>query len=90
MAFNLLSYLLSRFAFVGTHVVFLYWLVFLLNDPLNFGTNTLDAKTILPQAQCTSIIWDNVYYDLGLFALWWGTHSLFARKVVKVILKLPD
>jgi protein-S-isoprenylcysteine O-methyltransferase Ste14 len=82
--FNFPSFLLSRFAFLGTHVVFLYWLSFLLNDPLNLGTNTLDFKQPAPPGtQCRRLIPENVSHDLMLFALWWGTHSLFARKAYK-------
>jgi len=81
--FNLPSYLLSRFAFLGTHAVFTYWLLFILNDPFNFGVNTLDFKEIKPADQCTPIITQNVIFDLALFALWWGTHSVLARDVYK-------
>jgi len=81
--FNISSFVLSRFAFLGTHVVFLYWLCFLLNDPLNLGVNTLDFKKVKPPGQCTEIIQDNVVHNLLLFALWWGSHSIFARKVWK-------
>ncbi len=86
--FHLPSYLLSRFAFVGTHLVFLYWLNFLLNDPLNLGTNTLDFKPPAPGPTCRSFIWDNFTHDLMLFGLWWGTHSIFARKAFKVLYKI--
>jgi len=83
-----LSWLLSRIAFLATHVVFLYWLNFLLNDPLNLGTNTLDYKEIKEPGKCKPIIQENVTYDLLLFAAWWGTHSLFARKSYKVAMGL--
>jgi len=86
--FNLLSYLLSRFAFLGTHVVLLFWLSFLLNDPFNLGTNTLDFKVTKPPGTCTPYIVDNIKYDLILFAGWWASHSIFARKRVKVALGL--
>jgi len=84
-SFNLISYLLSRIAFVGTHLVFVYWLLFMSNDPLQLGTNTLDfpADKIKPPGVCTKFILDNALYDLVLFSLWWGTHSLFARKFYK-------
>jgi len=83
MAFNLLSYLLSRFAFLGTHVVFFYWFNFLLNDPFNVGTNTLDVRKTKPPGQCTHIIEENVQFDILLFAAWWATHSGMARNVYK-------
>eukprot|EP01113_Clastostelium_recurvatum_P018682 TRINITY_DN219_c0_g1_i1.p1 TRINITY_DN219_c0_g1~~TRINITY_DN219_c0_g1_i1.p1 ORF type:complete len:275 (+),score=34.97 TRINITY_DN219_c0_g1_i1:114-938(+) len=88
--FHALSYVLSRFAFLATHLVFVYWLVFLLNDPFHFGTNTLDypPSLIKPAESCTPLIKENVTHDLGLFALWWGTHSILARKVVKQALGL--
>jgi hypothetical protein len=77
--------LLSRFAFIGTHVVFFYWFNFLLNDPFSVGTNTLDARKVLPEGQCQHFNKENALFDLGLFALWWGTHSTFARKAYKVL-----
>jgi len=86
--FNLPSYLLSRFAFIGTHLVFAYWLNFLLNDPFNLGTNSLDYKVIKPAATCTPIIYDHVKFDLVLFTLWWASHSIPARKVFKQTLGL--
>jgi len=88
--FNTLSYLLSRFAFLGTHLVFVYWLSFLLNDPLNLGTNTLDVKVPQPAATCTPFIQENIVYDLGLFALWWGTHSFLARTFYKKAVGLVE
>jgi hypothetical protein len=45
------SYVLSRVAFVATHVVFAYWLNFILNDPLDLGLVTLDAKPPLLYAR---------------------------------------
>jgi len=86
--FNLPSYLLSRFAFIGTHLVFAYWVNFLLNDPFNLGTNTLDPKIVLPHDKCNNFIKENVIFDLGLFTLWWASHSIPARKVVKTALGL--
>jgi len=81
--FHFLSYFLSRFAFVGTHLVFVYWLNFLLNDPLSLGGNTLDYKQIKDESKCQPVIKENVLFDLGLFALWWGSHSGFARDAYK-------
>jgi len=86
--FNSLSYILSRFAFLGTHVVFLYWFNFLLNDPFELGANTLDFKETKPQGKCTPLIEENLKYDLVLFAIWWGSHSILARKAVKTALGL--
>jgi hypothetical protein len=83
-----LSYVLSRVAFVGTHVVFAYWLNLFFNDPFNLGLPTLDAKPTLPEGQCQTFIVDNAISNALWFALWWGTHSILARKVVKVALGL--
>jgi len=88
--FHLLAYLLARFGFVATHVVFLYWVNFLLNDPFNLGTNTLDYKVVKPPGECTPFIWDNAIVDLELFALWWGSHSILARNAVKKALGLYE
>jgi len=87
--FNFPSWFLSRLAFVATHGVFTYWLLFITNDPLNLGVvNTLDPKKTLAPGQCHPIINENVQFDLGLFAAWWISHSLFARKAVKQALGL--
>lgn len=96
MAFNVLSFVLSRAAFVGTHLVFAYWLNFLFNDPFDLGNklgvklNTLDfpADQIKSEAECSPFIWDNAKYNLGLFAAWWISHSVPARKAYKVALNL--
>jgi len=81
--FNILSYVLSRFAFIATHVVFAYWVNFLLNDPFSLGGNTLDYRVIQPADTCTRYIKENIVQDLLLFALWWGSHSIFARTYYK-------
>lgn len=83
-----LSYVLSRVAFIATHAVFAYWLNYLLNDPLNLGLVTLDAKPPLPAGQCEHFAVDNAVSNLLWFALWWGTHSILARKAVKQALGL--
>jgi len=81
--FNFLSWALSRLAFIGTHVVFFYWVNFIFNDPLGVGGNTLDPRVVPGPGTCRPFIQDNFVRDLGLFAVWWGTHSLFARKAYK-------
>jgi len=86
--FNLISYVLSRFAFIGTHLVAAYWLNFLFNDPFNLGTNTLDYREVKQASICTPYIKENITYDLILFGAWWATHSILARKVVKQALGL--
>jgi len=88
--FHLPAYVLARFSFVATHLVFLYWVNFLLNDPFNLGTNTLDVKVVKPPSTCTPFNKDNAIFDLGLFALWWGTHSGLARNAVKKLLGLYE
>jgi len=83
------AYLLSRIAFVGTHLVVVYWIVFLFNNPLNFGPifglewNTLDDTTPLPANACTPIIWDHVVYDVAIYMIWVGQHFIMARKKYK-------
>lgn len=83
-----LSYTLSRVAFIATHSVFAYWLNYLLNDPLNLGLVTLDAKPPLPPGQCEHFAVGNAVSNLLWFALWWGTHSILARRAVKQALGL--
>jgi len=79
------SWTLSRVAFIGTHAVFAYWLNFLLNDPFGLGLVTLDypKNLIKPAGQCTELIKENLYRDLGLLFGWWFQHSVMARKVYK-------
>jgi len=88
--FNVLSYLLSRLAFLLTHVAFTYWLLYISNDPLNTGlVNTLDPKTPLSQARCNSFNTQNLLWDVALiWGLWWGSHSIMARKAYKVAVGL--
>jgi len=83
MAFHILSYIFSRIAFLGTHLVFVYWLNFLLDDPFNLGTATLDTKHVKPEGQCKPLILENLYFDLFLFSLWWAQHSIMAREAYK-------
>ena len=71
------SYYLSRFNFVVVHVFTVgYWFPFLLNNPFNFSyvVTTLDAPAgdIKPAGQCAPVIWDNVYYDIGLWLVWYA------------------
>lgn len=89
-SFNLPSYVLSRFAFLGTHAVFAYWLNFLLNDPLNLGGNTLDVRKVKPTGECTPYIRENIIFDLGLFGLWSLSHSGLARQAYKKAVGLVD
>lgn len=84
----LFKYWLSRIAFVNTHAVFAYWLLFVTNDPLNFGgvVNTLDAKSVRGEGQCTAFdvekaIWNTIYFVL----VWWVPHSGLARNKVKAL-----
>ena len=66
MSFNLLSYLFSRIAFLGTHLVCMYWFNFLFNDPFNLGLNTLDFKNVVSLEKCSPIIKENL---ISLFVL---------------------
>lgn len=74
--FNVLSYVLSRFSFLATHLVFAYWLNFILNDPLNLRqyapgfVNTLDAVQVLPKGKCTPLSQENLIFDVLLFGAW--------------------
>lgn len=87
------SYTLSRAAFIGTHLVFAYWLNYLFNDPFDLEgklglqgyITTLDfpADQIKSEEECTPFIWDNAKSNLLFFAGWWGTHSGLARKAYK-------
>jgi len=90
--FNLPSYVLSRFSFLATHLVAVYWLNYLLNDPFGLGAATLDAKQkdILPPGKCSSFIKENVEFNALLFSLWIVTHSGFARNKYKQIVGLVD
>jgi protein-S-isoprenylcysteine O-methyltransferase Ste14 len=70
---------------VNSHLVFVYWLLFITNDPLNTGlVNTIDVKQPLPAASCTAFdqgkAWSNTFWFL---ALWWLPHSGLSRNRVK-------
>jgi len=85
--FNVLAWVLARYAFLMTHVAFFYFLLYATNDPLNLGfINTIDAK---PSESCTTFDKDAFTFDLLLlFGVWWGTHSTLARESVKKALGL--
>jgi protein-S-isoprenylcysteine O-methyltransferase Ste14 len=85
--FNIVAFVLSRWAFLATHVVFTYWLLFMFNDPLGLlpaGFPTLDvAKNQLkPEGQC-SVNYDNITNNVLWWLVWYGTHTLFSRRVWK-------
>jgi protein-S-isoprenylcysteine O-methyltransferase Ste14 len=96
--FNTLSYVLSRFAFVGIHLDFTLWLIYVFNDPLNFKafapfkipTLDFDKNQIKSQATCTPLIMENLWNNVFFFALWWITHSGLARNVTKKALGLYE
>lgn len=90
--FNLPSYILSRFSFLFTHFIALYWVNYLLNDPFGLGGNTLDFRPskIEPPSECNPLIIENVQFDVLLFSLWVVTHSGLARKKYKEIVGLVD
>jgi len=86
-----LAYVLSRVAFLATHAVFAYWLLFLANDPLSFGLPTIDAKQTKSSTTCESFNTGNALYNVVIFALvWWLPHSGLARQKVKKVLGLFD
>jgi len=83
------AYVLSRIAFLATHVVFAYWLLFITNDPLSLGLNTLDSKEIKDSKKCESFNTENAIYNVALFVIcFWLPHSGLARQKVKKILGL--
>jgi len=85
------SYLLSRVAFVMTHVAFFMWLGFMLNDPLNLGINTIDSKEVLSSLTCTKFDGMAALMNVVTFVgIWWAPHSLLARKSVKQMLGIWD
>jgi len=83
------AWFLSRFAVLFTHVSFAYWIFYLLNDPFDFGINTIDQKHgRIADDSCTEFDFGAVKNNLFWFGVWWGTHSILARKVVKQVLGL--
>jgi len=78
-----LSYALSHIAFVATHLVFVYWLFFMANDPLQLGIRTLDVKVVAPADKCVQVDWNAVVNNLLWFGLWCGQHFLMSRKFYK-------
>jgi len=90
--FNLQSYVLSRFSFLFTHFVAVYWLNYLLNDPFNLGGATLDVKQrdLLPADKCNHYITENVRWNVALFSLWIVTHSGLSRIKYKEVVGLID
>jgi len=90
--FNFPSYILSRFSFVFTHFVALYWVNYILNDPFGIGGATLDFRPeeILPASKCNPIITENVQFNSFLFSLWVVSHSGLARNKYKELVGLVD
>lgn len=88
-AVTVASWLLSRLAFVGTHIDFFYFLFFVSNDPLGLRARyglpvtTLDALKTLPDGQCTTVDFAALRFDLLLLSAWWAQHSIMARKAFK-------
>jgi len=89
--FHLGSFLLSRigsFAFLHVNVVILF--VFLLNDPLSLGWNTIDAREVLGAKECEKFNLHNFLVNFGWFLTWWIQHSGMARKKFKEMTGLLD
>lgn len=86
---TVLHFSYARFNFVLVHIfTVFYWFPFLLNNPLNFPwvISTLDAPKAQPSGQCTPINWDAVLFDIGLWAIWWGQHSIMSRERFKKLI----
>ena len=79
-------------------MVFAYWLIFIFNDPLNFGSlvpsyvhiPTLDARTIDPSNSCINFNTAAFQNNALFFLLWWVTHSGLARTKVKKALGIDE
>ena len=95
----IIAYVLSRIDFVLAHIVFLTWVVFVTNDPLDFRNsappslsflfNTLDVdeSDIVPDA--SGIDYAAAKCNTLVFLLvWWLPHSALSRNVVKHALGL--
>jgi len=87
---NHLSFFLAHLSFVGTHVVFVLWLNFLFNDPFDLGLPTMDSKVVKPPDTCTHLNIENLIFDVLLFLVWWGQHSIMARNAYKKAVGLYD
>eukprot|EP01063_Lacrimia_lanifica_P029001 TRINITY_DN434_c1_g4_i1.p1 TRINITY_DN434_c1_g4~~TRINITY_DN434_c1_g4_i1.p1 ORF type:complete len:294 (+),score=125.76 TRINITY_DN434_c1_g4_i1:71-952(+) len=83
------SFLLSRISFVLTHVTFAYFLLFILNDPLQllpkalFPLMDVRAEDVRGEGACTPVNWDAVKNNALWFGAWWATHSLPSRSLFK-------
>lgn len=80
-----LSTALGWTAFVATHVGVVLQLVHILNDPLGFGVNTIDAAS--PSSDgCEAFSVANAKHNALLFLFWTVQHSGMARPQVKEML----
>lgn len=91
--FNPLAWVLSRYAFVGTHLSFAYATLAVTNDPLNITgltgipITTLDAKG--HSGECSSFDHNAFLWNIAVFLfVWWVPHSGLARTVTKKALGL--
>lgn len=84
-----LSFTLGSIAFIGTHIGVVLQLLHILNDPFNFGMNTIDEKHE-PSASCDAFNVDNAKFDALLFLIWTVQHSGMARPEVKKMLGLYE
>jgi len=83
--FHLGSYLLARIgSFALLHVNFVVMLLFLLNDPFNWGFNTIDAHEVRGK-DCQKFDVHSFFQNLGWFMVWWIQHSGMARKAFKQV-----
>ncbi|KAF4714109.1 hypothetical protein FOZ63_008132 [Perkinsus olseni] len=79
----LISEILPRVALVTVIAAFVYWANFLLNDPLDFGFNTMDVRGIVSPQPCTQFGLSETLHNLLASALFFASHSLFARRKIK-------
>ncbi|KAF4690449.1 hypothetical protein FOZ60_017439 [Perkinsus olseni] len=81
----LISEILPRVALVTLIAAFMYWTNFLLNDPLGFGFNTMDVRGIVSPQTCTQFGLSETLHNLLASALFFASHSLFARRKIKAL-----
>jgi len=91
--FNPLAWILSRYAFVATHLSFVYATLAVTNDPLNFQGltgipfTTLDARK--PSPAGTPLDINALLWNIGVFLfVWWVPHSGLARTATKKLVGL--
>lgn len=91
--FHPVAYVLSRYAFVATHLSFAYSVFAVANDPLDIQgltgipITTLDAKN--PSPAGTALDYNALLWNIAVFLfVWWIPHSGLARTAVKKLIGL--